>query len=125
MRGANPFELGHTTKGCTRGVWTMFVDRGDHVLCVMDTEGLGDALKPGGVGAIGWTSSGTKLYRPRFSRLPPTHACQTVRVHRFVLTVSQLPMRMEECTVCSCAHRDQASTASWWPWWSTSAASWL
>lgn len=41
----NLFELGHHQDGKTRGLWCAFVDKGDHILCVIDSEGLADALK--------------------------------------------------------------------------------
>ena len=64
---ANPFEIGHTVVGKTRGVWTLLVDRGEHVLCVMDTEGLGDALKAGGVSGCCLQPSSSALIDLRVS----------------------------------------------------------
>ena len=41
----NLFELGHYQDGKTRGLWCAFVEQSDSLLCVIDSEGLADALK--------------------------------------------------------------------------------
>ena len=37
--------LGHYQDGKTRGLWCAFVEQSDSLLCVIDSEGLADALK--------------------------------------------------------------------------------
>jgi hypothetical protein len=39
----NIFDLGHTTKSHTQGIWCALQDRGDHVLMVVDSEGTNAA----------------------------------------------------------------------------------
>jgi hypothetical protein len=45
LEDTNLFELGHYQDGKTRGLWCAFADKGEYVLCVIDSEGLSDTLK--------------------------------------------------------------------------------
>jgi hypothetical protein len=45
----NVFSIGHGHDPATKGLWIAFAERKDHVLCVIDSEGLAGALRPDGV----------------------------------------------------------------------------
>ncbi len=48
----NLFELGHHQDGKTRGLWCAFVEKVGHLLCVIDSEGLADALTTSRVSVV-------------------------------------------------------------------------